>query len=137
MASATYNRVILMGNITKDLELKTIPNGKYFLSFTIAVNTYSMKQMFTDFFDCKAFDRVAGAIGHHLKKGSPILIEGNLRNDRWESDGRKMQKTVIYVEKAVFAENLCGEENQEAMVPTFTQDRPSFEDIPPEEDLPF
>ena len=99
----SYNRTTLVGNITKDLNLRHTPNGNAVLDFSLAVNerykqdnTYKEK---VHFIDITAWDRLAENIAKYLGKGSPILIEGRLSQDRWEKDGIKNSKLKVIAER--------------------------------------
>ena len=99
---ASYNRVILMGNLTRDPELKFLPSGTSVANFGIA-----MSERYTDrqsgeqkenvcFVDVEAWGRQAEVVNEYLTKGSPIFIEGSLKFDSWEAeDGSKRNKLRV------------------------------------------
>ena len=99
---ASYNRVILMGNLTRDPELKFLPSGSSVANFGIA-----MSERYTDrqsgeqkenvcFVDVEAWGRQAEVVNEYLTKGSPIFIEGSLKFDSWEAeDGTKRNKLRV------------------------------------------
>lgn len=101
-----YNKVILMGRITKDLELKTTPAGVSVLSFSIAVDRkYQQKgeEKKTDFFNCVAWRNEAEFISRFFHKGSAILIEGELQNRSYkDKNGADKWVTEIIVDRACF-----------------------------------
>ena len=86
---ASFNKVILAGNLTRDPELRYTPKGTAVARIGLAVNrnwkseTGENKEEVT-FVDVDAFGRTAETIGQYLKKGRPILIEGRLRHETWE-----------------------------------------------------
>lgn len=88
------NKIILSGRITKDIELQTFGDTKV-VNNTIAV--YGGTDT-THFFDFKAFGFNADRLKEHATKGSKIVIEGNLRQDKWEKDNEKFSKVMIYVD---------------------------------------
>ena len=88
------NKIILSGRLTKDIELQTFGDTKV-VNNTIAV--YGGTDT-THFFDFKAFGFNADRLKEHATKGSKIVIEGNLRQDKWEKDGTKYSKEVVYVD---------------------------------------
>lgn len=101
-----YNRVILMGRISQDLEMKTTPSGVSVLTFSVAVDRrYQNKgeEKKTDFFNCVAWRNEAEFITKYFTKGRPILIEGELQNRSFDGkDGNKRWVTEIIVERATF-----------------------------------
>ncbi|XAL99172.1 single-stranded DNA-binding protein [Phycisphaeraceae bacterium D3-23] len=108
--AANYNRVILMGNLTRDPEMRMLPSNMPVASFGLAVND-RFKNKQTDqweerpnFIDCEAFGRTAENIGKFFSKGKPIFIEGKLRFDQWEDkqSGQKRSKLKVVVDTFQF-----------------------------------
>ena len=101
-----YNKVILLGRITKDLELKTTPSGVSVLSFSIAVDRrYQTKgeEKKSDFFNCVAWRNEAEFISRFWTKGRPILIEGELQNRSYvDNNGVTRYVTEVIVDRATF-----------------------------------
>ena len=100
---------MLMGNLTRDPEIKYTPKGTAIANFGIAVNrTYTPeggeKREEVTFIDLEAFGRTAEVIGEYLKKGRPIFIEGRLKLDSWDdkTTGKKMSKLRVVVESFEF-----------------------------------
>jgi single-strand DNA-binding protein len=101
---ASFNRVILVGNLTKDLELRHIPSGMAVTDLSIAVNERIKKnEQWVDdvnFFEVTLWGRTAEVAAMYLSKGSSVLIEGRLKQDRWEQeDGQKRTKIKIIGER--------------------------------------
>ena len=100
---ASYNRVILIGNLTRDPELRYIPSGTAVTEITLAVNDRVKRNdqwvEEAHFFDVTLWARTAEVAGEYLSKGSAVLIEGRLKHDRWEQDGQKKSKVQIVGEK--------------------------------------
>ncbi|MBR1392383.1 MAG: single-stranded DNA-binding protein [Ruminococcus sp.] len=100
------NRVILMGRIAQDLELKQTPQGVSVLSFSIAVDRNFVKQgeeRQADFIDCVAWRQQAEFINRYFGKGRMIAIEGNLRKRVYEDrNGVKHYVTEVYVDSVSF-----------------------------------
>jgi single-strand DNA-binding protein len=100
---ASYNRVILVGNLTRDVELRYTPSGTAVTDIAIAVNErVKRNEQWTDevhYFDITLWGRTAEVAGEYLSKGSSVLIEGRLKLDRWEQDGQKRSKIKIVGEK--------------------------------------
>ena len=95
------NKVIIMGRLTKDLDIRTSQSGTSFMSFTVAVNRAYTKQgeeKQTDFISCKAFGKTAENIAKFFQKGSLIAIEGRIQTGSYDKDGQKVYTTDIMVE---------------------------------------
>lgn len=99
---ASYNRVIICGNLVRDVELRTAGSSQV-TDITIAVNDRVKRQgEWTDettFVDVTLWGRTAEVAGEYLSKGSPVLIEGRLKLDQWEHDGQKRSKLKVVGEK--------------------------------------
>lgn len=100
---ASYNRVILVGNLTRDPELRYIPSGAAVAEIGLAVNERVKKNdqwvEEVNFFDVTLWSRTAEVANEYLSKGSSVLIEGRLKYDSWEKDGQKRSKVKIIGEK--------------------------------------
>jgi single-strand DNA-binding protein len=100
---ASYNRVILVGNLTRDPELRYIPSGTAVSDIGLAVNDRVKKgDQWVDettFVDITLWGRTAEIANEYLSKGSPVLIEGRLKLDRWEKDGQKFSKLKVTGDK--------------------------------------
>jgi single-strand DNA-binding protein len=111
---ANYNRVILMGRLTRDPELKTLPNSEtQVCDFSLAVNRRWKDANGGDrddvlFIDCAAFGKVGQTIGDSLTKGRPIHVEGRLRLETWEKDGERRSKIRVVVEQFRFVDPKPG-----------------------------
>lgn len=95
-----FNKVILTGHLTKDPEIKFAASGTQVAIFSLAVNC--RKDDEASFFDCVAFDKTASLIAEYLAKGSPVLAEGYLKQERWEHEGQKRSKVKIIVTSVKF-----------------------------------
>jgi single-strand DNA-binding protein len=100
---ASFNRVILVGNLTRDPELRYIPSGSAVSEIGLAVNDRVKKgDQWVDettFVDVTLWGRTAEVANEYLSKGSSILIEGRLKLDSWEKDGQKRSKLRVIAEK--------------------------------------
>jgi single-strand DNA-binding protein len=102
---ASYNRVILLGNLTRDPELRYLPSGMAVADIGLAVNDRRKNANGewideTTFVDVTLWGRTAEVAGEYLSKGSPALIEGRLKLDSWEGqDGQKRSKLKVVCEK--------------------------------------
>ena len=101
---ASYNRVILVGNLTRDPELRYIQSGMAVTDVGLAVNdrrktaTGEWVEEVT-FVDVTVWGRQAETVGEYLTKGSPVLFEGRLKLDTWEKDGQKHSKLKVVCER--------------------------------------
>jgi single-strand DNA-binding protein len=100
---ASFNRVILVGNLTRDPELRYIPSGTAVSDIGLAVNDRIKRgdQWVEEpvFVDVTLWGRTAEIANEYLSKGSPVLIEGRLKLDRWEKDGQKHSKLKVIGER--------------------------------------
>jgi single-strand DNA-binding protein len=103
-----YNQVLLMGNVTRDPQLKQLPNGSSVVDFGLATNRKYRSAAGEDkedtcFVDCAAFGKQAEVIHQYCKKGKPLFIEGRLKYDTWEDKaGAKRSKLSVVVENFQF-----------------------------------
>lgn len=136
---ATFNRVILVGNLTRDVELRSLPSGNAVADIGLAVNDrVKRNDQWVDevsYFDVTLFGRTAEVASQYLGKGSPVLIEGRLKQDSWEKDGQKHYKVKVIGEKM----QMLGGKNDGGAVAKpqqpATSTRASWP--PPNDDTPF
>lgn len=99
--AASFNKVLLMGNLTRDPELRYVPSGQGVCSFSIAVNrTYASqsgeKKEETSFIRIVVWGRRGEVCNEYLKKGSPVFVEGRLQSRSWEAqDGQKRSSLEV------------------------------------------
>jgi len=105
---ANYNKVILVGNLTRDPQMSYLPSQTAVVEFGLAVNRRwrsqdgQMKEE-TCFVDCRSYGKQAETLNQYMAKGRPILVEGRLQYDTWEGkDGTKRSKHRIVVERFQF-----------------------------------
>ena len=101
---ASFNRVILVGNLTRDPELRYTPGGTAVTDIGLAVNDRRKNAQGewveeTTFVDVTLWGRTAEIASEYLGKGAPALIEGRLKLDTWESEGQKRSKLKVVGEK--------------------------------------
>src|SRR5262245_31976414 len=100
---ASFNRVILVGNLTRNPELRYIASGTAVSDIGLAVNDRVKKGdqwvEETTFVDITLWGRTAEIANEYLSKGSPVLIEGRLKLDRWEKEGQKHSKLKVIGER--------------------------------------
>lgn len=93
--SKGFNNVIIMGNVTRELDLRTTPDGTNVTQFSLAVNR--MKEG-VDFIDCVAFAQPAEVLAKYLKKGDRVLVKGRLKQHTWVQDEANRSKLEVVVE---------------------------------------
>lgn len=101
------NKAIIIGNLTKDVELKALPSGSKVANFSVATNRVwyneaKEKQEAVEYHNIVAFGKQAETISQYMKKGSQILVEGRLQTRSWETDGVKKYTTEIILENFQF-----------------------------------
>ena len=100
---ANYNKVILVGNLTRDPQMRYLPSQMPVVDFGLAVNHRYKTKSGEDreevcFIDCSAFGRQAEVINQYCRKGRPLLVEGRLKFDTWEDKqggGKRSKHTVV------------------------------------------
>lgn len=100
----SFNRVILVGNVTRDIELRYTPSGLAVTDLGLAVNDRRKNQAGewideTTFLDVTLWGRQAEVASEYLSKGSPVLVEGRLKLDTWEQEGQKRSKLRVVGER--------------------------------------
>jgi len=111
-----YNKIILIGNLTKDPELRYTPQGTPVASFRLAVNRRykqadEVKQE-TTFIDNVVFGKQAESCSKYLNKGSSVLVEGRLQERRWESNGQQKSKFEVIAQSVRFLSKRGGSQEQ-------------------------
>jgi single-strand DNA-binding protein len=129
-----FNRVILAGNLVRDPETRFIPSGTAVTSFSIAVNRrYKSNNEFKEevsFFDVSVFGKMGENCAEYLSKGRPVLVEGRLRQRRWEADGVKRSKIEVVADNVQF---LGGPRGAAPDAPEPSAPAPESQD----DDIPF
>ncbi len=110
----SFNQVILMGNLTRDPELRQTPNGQSVCSFSLALNR-SYKGAdgnwteATDYIDVVAWGPLGERVSQYLTKGRPCLVNGRLQSRSWEQDGQKRSKVEVVAQDVTFLGGAGGE----------------------------
>lgn len=139
---SSFNRVILLGNLTRDPELRYTPKGQAVAKIGMAVNrkykTDAGEQEEVTFIDIDAWGKQAELIGQYLKKGNPLFVEGRLKLEQWDdkNTGQKVSKLKVVMENFQFVGG--GDRGQQAAPrtaagPMAQQSQPKGEDP----DIPF
>lgn len=122
----SFNQVILMGNLTRDPELRQIPSGQSVCSFSLALNRSYKGQdgewkEATDYVDVVAWAALGERVAQYVTKGRPVLVNGRLQSRSWEQDGQKRSKLEVVAQDVTF---LGGRGDSES---SFTNSAPSEE----------
>jgi single-strand DNA-binding protein len=135
---ATYNKVLIMGNLTRDPELKQTPSNQSVAQIGIAMNRKfkdregNMREE-TTFVDCEAWGRTAEVMAQYLSKGKPVFVEGRLKLDQWQDkDGNNRSKLKVVIETFQFIDSKGG---QSSTPPATAAAAPPS--APPADDIPF
>lgn len=148
---ANFNKVILVGNLTRDPELRYTPKGMAIAKVGLAINRNwtsesGEKKEEVTFVDVDIFGRTAENVAQYMKKGRPILIEGRLRLDQWDDKqtGQKRSKLGVVAETVQFLGSPAGGEGGDAprrpapSAPSAPSSPSAEPDMPPpDDDVPF
>jgi single-strand DNA-binding protein len=147
---ASYNRVVLVGNLTSDPELRYISSGTAVTEIGLAVNDRKKSPSGdwvedTQFIDVTLWGRTAEVASEYLSKGSSILIEGRLKLDRWEKDEKKFSKLRVVGEKMQMLGGRSGTaggsgptaSSATTAAASVAERAPQVDTEPPPDDIPF
>lgn len=106
MSSKSLNKVMLIGNLTRDPELKVTPSGASVCTFGLATNSRYKKpdgnyEELTNFHNIVAWSKLADICAEKLKKGMKVYVEGELRTRRWDENGMNKQKTEVRITEMI------------------------------------
>jgi single-strand DNA-binding protein len=142
----SLNKVMLIGRLTRDPEMRYTPSGQPVTQFSIATNRYASgpegdRREFTDYHNCVAWNlgrrNLAELAGQYLKKGSLVYVEGRLQTRSWEGqDGQKRRATEVIINDLEFLESRGTGAGQQAGDETPPADEPTVRDVDPD-DIPF
>jgi len=109
-----FNKVILMGNLTRDPEVRSLPSGQSVTSFGLAINRTwrgqdGNQQESVSYIDCVAWGKTGEIIAQYVQKGRPLLVSGRLEQRSWEKDGQKHSKVEVVVEDFNFVGGGAGD----------------------------
>ena len=139
---ASFNKVILIGNMTADPELKQSTSGVSVCSFSIAVNRKMAKNGECDFITVVAWRQQAEFVCKYFKKGKPILVCGQLQTRNWtDNSGVRRYATEVVADEVSFVGANNTEQDKPSgnvpYVPSEYQAAPEMEEVPNDGDLPF
>ena len=135
------NKVIIIGRNTKDIELRQTPSGTSAIEFSVAVkrtfkNAHGEYE--SDFFNCIAFSKLAETISRYVKKGDQVGIEGRLQTRNYTNkEGKKVYITEIIVENIEFLQTKKQEEQKSSFEEADPFKGVEFEELDPDDDVPF
>jgi single-strand DNA-binding protein len=140
---SNFNKVVLVGNLVSDPELKEIGDNNSVVRFRMAINRrYTTKsgekKEETTYIDCEMWGSRAGVISEYLKKSDPILVEGHLKQENWENkDGEKRSKILVSIEDFEFLSKRGSSDSQQGeskpaqkITKKSTQKQSDLQDIP-------
>lgn len=131
------NKVLLIGNVGRDPEIRNMPNGDPVANLSLATSFKSKGTEYTEWHKLVAFGKTADLIKQYVHKGSKLYVEGRLQTRSWEKDGSKHYSTEIVIGQMQF---LGGKGEQGASAPAPHRQEPDFGAPPPEDfddDIPF
>jgi single-strand DNA-binding protein len=116
----SVNQVILMGNLTRDPELRQTPNGQNVCSFSLALNRAYKDgsgewQEATDYIDIVAWAGLGERVAQYLSKGRRCLVQGRLQSRSWEQDGNKRSKVEVIANDVTFLDSRGGSDDGSGM----------------------
>jgi len=130
-----FNKIIIGGRITADIEKKQTNTGKIFVQFSVAVNKVGDDT--ADFFNCIAWDKTAENIQKYFRKGSNILIEGEMHKREWtQTNGEKRFSWDVTVRNFDFVDSIQSQNKPNENTPQ-TVVEPNFKELAKDEELPF
>lgn len=134
--SNDYNKITLIGRLTRDIDLKYTTTGTAIAAVSLASNRSVKKQdnweTEVSYFDANIYGRMAENLKPYLTKGKIILIAGRLKQDRWEKDGQKFSRIKIEVEEV----QLLGGKSSEILNNSNERVQPQFSAIPQIQTIP-
>ncbi len=141
------NKALIVGNLTRDPEMRSMPGGDKVTNFSVATNRVwydkdKQKKEATDYHNIVVFGRPAETSAQYLKKGSSVLVEGRMQTRSWDGDdGKKQYKTEIIADRVQFGTRISdgsspAPDMNKAQAPAQTFDNSSSESIEyPQEDI--
>lgn len=135
------NNVVLLGNLVRDVELKHLSSGTAVGNLTLAVNRRFKKSngdqgQETTYIDCEIWDKAAETVAQYIHQGDPLLIQGSLKSDNWETDdGQKRSKIKVRINEFKFVGRKKNESTTDSSSTTATT--PSSDPATGEDDIPF
>ena len=118
---ADINNVVLVGRLTRDMELRQTSGGTSVGTFSLAVNRWNGKEEEAGFFDVRLWGKQADSLSKYLTKGGQVAVIGELVQERWEKDGEKRSKVLVNANRVQLLGSKGG---AQAQSPEATEDVP-------------
>ena len=134
-----FNRAIVIGNLTRDPEMRSLPSGMQVTSFSVATNRIwkdknGARQESTDYHNIVVFGRQAETVNQFLRKGSSALVEGRMQTRSWDGpDGKKNYRTEIVADRVQFGPKREGQAGATAPIPAGEAER----EAPPVDEIEY
>lgn len=137
---ASFNKVLLIGNLTRDPEVRATPKGTTVCSFSLAMNRRYRTEGGEDrdettFVDIESYGKQAELIGKYLSKGRPLMVEGRLKLDSWEKNGEKRSRLKVVMENFQFMGGR--DENGASDYDSVSPARRSSSSVEEDDEIPF
>ena len=143
---ASLNKVLLIGCLGNDPDVKDLKNGGLITTFSLATNRYSKdREPQTEWHRVKAFGKAAENLAKYTNKGSQLYVEGHLQTSDWQDQNGRHERTEIIVDSFQFLSSRQSSQSSQAtqkqerleQKPTKKQPPPRAEDWPDDDDIPF
>ena len=137
------NKAMVIGNLTRDPEIKALPSGAKVCSFSVATNRVwkdknGAKQEAADYHNIVVFGRQAETAGQYLKKGSSVLVEGRMQTRSWDgADGQKKYRTEVVADRVQFGPRSSGTSGGAAAPKDMPADDASSKDAAPADTIDY
>jgi len=138
-----FNRAIIIGNLTRDPELKSLPSGVQLATIGVATNRVwkdknGAKQESTDYHNVVVFGRQAETSAQYLRKGSSVLIEGRMQTRSWDAaDGTKKYRTEVVADRVQFGPKRDGSDSSSPTKSSSTKATEGGQEIPPVDTIEY
>lgn len=129
------NKAIVYGNLTRDPEMKALPNGINVTTMSLATNqTWNdrdgKKQEAVEYHNVVVFGKTAENCARYLTKGSGVYVEGRLQTRSWDKDGQKQYRTEVIADRVQFGPRKDAQKQNESALPDYPAEEINPEDIP-------
>lgn len=129
----SVNKVIILGRLGKDPELKYTANGKAFARFSVATESGYNENAKTEWHNIVAWEKLAEIVNQYLRKGAQVYLEGRIQTREWDKDGVKQRMTEIVADQVVF----CGGGKRDDSGSDSSSASRSYSNPVSDDDIPF
>jgi single-strand DNA-binding protein len=136
-----FNKAIIIGNLTRDPELRSLPSGIQVASLSVATNRIwkdknGQKQESTDYHNVVVFGRQAETVSQYMRKGSMVMLEGRIQTRSWDgADGQKKYRTEIVADRVQFGPRSTGVGGTQTQ--SSVSERTDSQDAPPADSIDY